>query len=211
MRTTNLYFKSAIVLLVFSFIILIAAAQMPLSNRQTDASCIGISKENLRLILSDNNQKQTCSLMFKGQIDFKDNIKSDESVAVIQPDRNEINAIKKNIIVDLTNSIIGFRKFLELNNIEYIYADSIKIKTANLMTQEEAKAYAATLIDENPMPFRVEYNDTTRKECYLFRLSYYKSKLLVSMGNYSESLLNGYIDELQMLIEETKIKLSKFN
>jgi len=161
--------------------------------------------------LSDNNQKQTCSLMFKGQIDFKDNIKSDESVAVIQPDRNEINAIKKNIIVDLTNSIIGFRKFLELNNIEYIYADSIKIKTANLMTQEEAKAYAATLIDENPMPFRVEYNDTTRKECYLFRLSYYKSKLLVSMGNYSESLLNGYIDELQMLIEETKIKLSKFN
>jgi len=197
--------------LVFSLATLIAVAQIPFSTQQTVENSIGISKENLRLILSDNNQKQTCSLMFKGQIDYKDNIKSGESVAVIQPNRNEINAIKKNIIVDLTNSIIGFRNFLELNNIEYVYADSIKIKTANLMTPEEAKAYAATLVDDKPMPFRVEYNDTTRKECYIFRLSYYKSKLLVSMGNYSESLLNGYIDELQMLIEETKNKLSKFN
>jgi hypothetical protein len=178
----------------------------------TSEKSIVISKENLRQILSNNNKKHTEDILFNGfGISYADSIKSSEGITVSRSGSAEINIGKKKVIVEVTNNIVSFRKFLEINNIKFIYSDSLKIRASNIITQEEANVIAAIVVDVTPMPFKAEYNDTTRKDCHLFRLYYYKTKLRVSMENYSENLLQGYVDKFQTLIEETKIRLSKFN
>jgi hypothetical protein len=144
-------------------------------------------------------------------MDNADSIKSSEGIHITKSYIPEINAGKKKAIVELINNIAVFRKFLEINNIKFIYSDNFKIRVSNVMTQEEANVKAANVIDMAPVSFKAEDNDTTKKDSYVFKLYYYETKLRVSMDNYSENLLQGYIDKFQTLIEEIKIRLNHFN
>jgi len=177
----------------------------------TSEKSITISKENLRQILTDNNKKQSINILFSGfGIDPSDSVKSSNGI-VLKLYSTEVNVSKKKAIVELTNNIVGFRKFLELNNIKIVYLENQKIRASNIITQEEANTKIEKIIDMAPVPFKAEYNDTTKKDSYVFKLYYYETKLRVSMDNYSENLLQGHIDKFQTLIEETRIRINNFN
>jgi hypothetical protein len=171
-----------------------------------------ISKENLKQILTDNNKKHTINIVFDGfeKLPF-DSSNAATSVNIIKQINTEINTPKKKAIIEVTNNIKGFRSYLEKNEIKYVYADGLRIRSSNIMTQEEANKISSEIIDTPPVVFQKEYNDTTKIGCYKFRLYYYETKLYASMNNYSNSLLNGYIDNFQTKIEETRAILNKFN
>jgi hypothetical protein len=198
MKTKSLPFLSFIFIL---FLFFNSSAQNTLEKS------IVISKTNLRQILTDNNQKQSVNIIYDGF----ETIPIDNNIKIIKKQNTEINTPKKKAVIELTNNIVEFRKYLETNDIKYIYADGLKIRSSNIITQEEANKLSSTIIDTPPMLFKTEYNDSTKVGYYQFNLYYYKTKLYVSMDNYSDHLLNGYIDLFQNRIEETKARLTKFN
>jgi len=197
---------------IFMFLAMFFVAYGQIIAQTSLEKSISISKENLRQILLNDNKKQSVNIVFSGYgMDNADSIKSSEGIHITKSYIPEINAGKKKAIVELINNIAVFRKFLEINNIKFIYSDNFKIRVSNVMTQEEANVKAANVIDMAPVSFKAEDNDTTKKDSYVFKLYYYETKLRVSMDNYSENLLQGYIDKFQTLIEEIKIRLNHFN
>ncbi len=198
--------KLIIITSIFTFLLISAIAQTPLEKS------IVISKENLRQILTNNNKKQTITIVFDGfEVIPIDNNNSTNGISLIKQNTTEINTPKKKALVEVTNNTIVFREFLETNNIKYVLADELKIRTSNIITQEEAYKISSNIIDMAPVLYSKEAADSNKVECYNFRLYYYKTKLYVSMNNYSENLLKGYIDLFQTHIEETKAILNKFD
>jgi hypothetical protein len=204
-----LIFKIKISLTLF---LLLFVLNSNLIAQTTSEKSIVISKENFSQIISNNNNKQNIEILFNGiGTGSAENIKPCDGIVIIKSNTAEINIGKEKVIVDITNNIDSFREFLEKNGVKYIYFGNLKIRVSNIITQEEANVIEANIIDMAPVPFKAEYNDTTKKESYFFRLYYYETKLRVSMDNYQESLLQGYIDKFQTLIEKTKIRLKIFN
>ncbi len=192
--------------LIFLLILAIFAQNFAVAQNSIDKNIL-ISKENLRQILTNNNKKQSFSMIFEGF----DVLPTDNYMKIIKENKTEINTPKKKATIEITNNILNFRKFLETNNVKYVYADGLKIKTANIITQEEASKLSSSVIDIPAVPFTKECNDSTKVVHYKFKLYYYETKLYASMDNYSVNLLKGYIDDFQAKIEETKAILNKFN
>lgn len=193
--------------LLFFLLVFIFFAQNYADAQNSIDKNILISKENLRQILTNNNKKQNFSMIFEGF----DVLPTDNYLKIVKENKTEISTPKKKATIEVVNNVENFRKFLETNNVKYVYADGLKIKTSNIITQEEANKLSSSIIDIPAVPFTKECNDSTKIEHYKFQLYYYETKLYVSMDNYSANLLKGYIDNFQAKIEETKAILNKFN